>query len=85
MTAMPGLDEHEPTVRVMALHALSYCERLFYFEEVEEIRVADAAVFAGRTLHETLEEESEWLSLEMESEKLGIRGRWTAFAAGAAL
>jgi len=27
-------------IRVMALHALAYCERLFYLEEVEEIRVA---------------------------------------------
>ena len=26
----------EPPVRVMALHALAYCPRLFYLEEVEE-------------------------------------------------
>ena len=38
----------EPLIRVMALHALAYCERLFYLEEVEEIRIADAAVYAGR-------------------------------------
>lgn len=44
----------EPLIRVMALHALAYCERLFYLEEVEEIRIADAAVFAGRALHEEL-------------------------------
>lgn len=37
----------EPTLRVMALHALAYCERLFYLEEVEEIRLADAAVYAN--------------------------------------
>lgn len=43
-----------PTLRVMALHALAYCERLFYLEEVEEIRIADAAVYAGRRLHEEL-------------------------------
>ena len=43
-----------PTLRVMALHALAYCERLFYLEGVEEIRVADAAVYAGRRLHEEL-------------------------------
>ena len=41
----------EPPIRVMALHAMLYCERLFYLEEVEEIRVADAAVYAGRRLH----------------------------------
>ena len=28
-----------PLIRVMALHAMAYCERLFYLEEVEEIRV----------------------------------------------
>jgi CRISP-associated protein Cas1 len=38
----------EPLVRVMALHALAYCERLFYLEEVEEIRIANDAVYAGR-------------------------------------
>ena len=46
----------EPLVRVMALHALAYCERLFYLEEVEEIRVASDAVYAGRVLHQELEE-----------------------------
>ena len=46
--------EPTPTLRVMALHALAYCERLFYLEEVEEIRIADAAVYAGRRLHEEL-------------------------------
>ena len=40
-----------PLIRVMALHALSYCHRLFYLEEVEEIRLADDRVFAGRELH----------------------------------
>jgi len=39
-------------IRVMALHALAYCERLFYLEEVEEIHLADASVYAGRTVHE---------------------------------
>ena len=41
----------EPPIRVMALHALAYCERLFYLEEVEEIRVADDRIWAGRRLH----------------------------------
>jgi len=36
-----------PFIRVMALHSLAYCERLFYLEEVEEIRLADASVYAG--------------------------------------
>lgn len=33
-----------PPLRIMALHALAYCQRLFYLEEVEEIRVADQRV-----------------------------------------
>ncbi len=66
----------EPTLRVMALHALAYCERLFYLEEVEEIRIADAAVYAGRRLHEELTaDEGEHVSLVLESETLGIRGK----------
>lgn len=70
---------HDPLIRVMALHALAYCERLFYLEEVEEIRVADSAVFAGRTLHEELkqdeEESGEWTSMELSSERLGLTGK----------
>lgn len=64
-----------PLLRVMALHALEYCERLFYLEEVEEIRVADAAVHAGRALHERLDEPQEITRLDLESHTLGLRGR----------
>lgn len=67
-----------PTIRVMALHALAYCERLFYLEEVEEIRVADAAVFAGRRLHQELDEPDDVVRLTLEDETLGIRGRLDA-------
>lgn len=63
------------TLRVMSLHALYYCERLFYLEEVEEIRVADERVFAGRTLHEALGEEGEFVDTTLESPSLGLRGR----------
>ena len=60
----------------MALHALFYCERLFYLEEVEELRVADQAVHAGRTLHEAeLDRTRDWQSLELASESWGIRGK----------
>src|SRR2546430_8997404 len=38
-------------LRIMSLHALAYCERLFYLEEVEETRMADERVYAGRRLH----------------------------------
>ena len=65
-----------PSIRVMALHALAYCERLFYLEEIEEIRIADDAVYAGRRLHEELAaDEEEIVSLILESETLGIRGK----------
>lgn len=70
----------DPPLRVMALHALLYCERLFYLEEVEEIRVADAAVYAGRELHESLAGDEEtagggWEELELASPSLGIFGK----------
>lgn len=67
----------DPPIRVMALHALMYCERLFYLEEVEEIRVADARVYAGRELHESLEQEEgdAWVSFELSSDILGLLGK----------
>lgn len=69
----------EPPVRVMALHALLYCERLFYLEEVEEIRVADHAVYAGRRLHDDVvgmdDETPERRSVEVSSEVWGIFGK----------
>ena len=49
MIPLPIVSTDEPPVRVMALHALAYCERLFYLEEVENVRLADASVYAGRT------------------------------------
>lgn len=77
MVALPLIDTNEPPVRVMALHALAYCPRLFYLEEVEEIRVADAAVFAGRQLHAALEadEDGESVSVELSSTTLGLTGK----------
>lgn len=73
--------ESEPTTRVMALHAIVYCERLFFLEEVEEIRVADAAVWAGRRLHRELEEGEAFVELVLESDRLGIRGKIDALRA----
>ncbi len=73
------LHEHLPPLRVMALHALLYCERLFYLEEVEEIRVADASVYAGRRLHDEVvpldDESPERRSVEVASEAWGLRGK----------
>src|SRR5262245_1328304 len=77
MLALPVLDTHAPPVRVMALHALAYCPRLFYLEEVEEIRVADERVYAGRELHSALaaDEDGERVNLELASESLGLVGK----------
>ncbi len=66
-------------LRVMSLHALLNCERLFYLEEVEEIRVADFAVYASRRLHEEIvpldDESPERRSMEVASELLGLIGK----------
>ena len=65
------------TIRVNALHALAYCPRLYYLEEVEELYTQDAAVFAGRRLHTEIEkaEGEEWTQLVLESAELGLRGK----------
>jgi CRISPR-associated protein Cas1 len=65
-------------LRVHALHALAYCERLFYLENVENLRVADERVFAGRRLHveiERNEDEGEWMKLTLESARWGLVGK----------
>ncbi len=71
-------DEHAPLTRVMALHAVAYCERLFYLEEVEELRLADVRVAEGRLLHQQLPEDEPLINHTLESERLGIRGRFDA-------
>ena len=63
---------------IHGLHALAYCERLFYLENVEQLRVADARVFAGRRLHvelERKEDEGEVLTMALESERWGLVGK----------
>jgi len=67
--------DEEPLIRIMALHALAYCERLFYLEEVEEIRVANEAVYEGREFHAKIPEYVELTSYHLESRKLGIQGK----------
>ena len=68
--------DSQTLIRVMALHALAYCERLYYLEEVEEIRVADHRVYAGRTLHEAeVDVDGEWQSVQLESESWGLKGK----------
>lgn len=69
--------QEQDTLRVNALHALAYCPRLFYLEEVEELYTQDASVFAGRRLHVEIEKdaEDEWQELILENSELGLRGR----------
>ncbi len=71
--------EHEEPLRIMALHALDYCPRLFYLEEVEEIRVANDNVYAGRTLHEIVVPDNFdgklMTQVELIGEKLGLIGK----------
>lgn len=66
-----------PNLRIMSLHALAYCERLFYLEEVEEIRVADHRVYAGRTLHEVEipDDGGELVNVTLESAVWGLKGK----------
>jgi CRISPR-associated protein Cas1 len=68
---------NDPPIRVMALHALAYCPRLYYLEEVEELRVADDRVYAGRELHASLEadDDAERVSLELASPAIGLIGK----------
>jgi CRISP-associated protein Cas1 len=65
---------------VHSLHALAYCERLFYLEEIENTRVADERVYAGRRLHVELErnEDEEWLNFNVESAEFGLVGKFDA-------
>lgn len=77
MYALHWLQDNRTTIRVSALHALAYCHRLFYLEEVEELHTQNAEVFAGRRLHAELErqEGEDWEELFLESEELGLRGK----------
>ena len=68
--------ENPYVIRVSALHALTYCERLYYLQHVENISTPDHRVHAGRTLHDSeVDKEREWQSLELSSEEWGIRGK----------
>ncbi|MEL6339959.1 MAG: type I-MYXAN CRISPR-associated endonuclease Cas1 [Myxococcota bacterium] len=67
------------TIRVMGLHSLTYCERLYYLEEVEGQLTASDRVYAGRRLHQELEEDGDLTSYVLESEELGLRGKIDAF------
>jgi len=79
--SLQGLSNDEP-LRVMALHSLNYCERLFYLEEVEGIQVTNSAMYAGRQLHDEREADDlsgrELRAFEVSSDKLGLYGKLDA-------
>ncbi|MBY0451048.1 MAG: type I-MYXAN CRISPR-associated endonuclease Cas1 [Cyanobacteria bacterium] len=78
-TVIPTEHRYDETLRVNALHALLYCPRLFYLEEVEELYTQDERVYAGRRLHAKLEQnyaDNETIeAYTLESPKLGLRGK----------
>lgn len=69
----------EPPLRTESLHAMKYCERLFYFQEVEQISVPHSNVYAGRRLHDDVVSEDdvspEKRSFQVESETWGLIGK----------
>ena len=85
--------ELEAPLRVISLHDLLYCERLFYFTEVEGIQNPTALIYAGRRLHDDVvpldDEAPERRSMEVASEAWGLvgkvdavrrrDGRWVAY------
>ncbi len=78
-SGVQGLRSNPPAdsvelVPVMALHALAYCPRLFYLENVEGQRVANARVYAGREVHASLERKHKD-SMHVVSARLGLQGR----------
>lgn len=77
MIPLPVDDTHSPAIRVEALHALAYCPRLYYFQEVERIAVPHDRLYAGRHLHAALEadEDGESVSIELSSDALGLAGK----------
>lgn len=77
MIPLPVADSHDPLIRIEALHALAYCPRLYYFQEVERIAVPHSRVYAGRQLHAHLDaegEEGESTKIEITNEELGLTG-----------
>lgn len=71
-----GADREPATAAlpIMSLHALAYCPRLFFLENVEKQRVANSQVYAGRELHASLASRPHD-SIEGVSKRLGIHGR----------
>ncbi|MGE3818117.1 MAG: CRISPR-associated protein Cas4, partial [Isosphaeraceae bacterium] len=71
------IETHDPPLRVIALHDLGYCHRLFYLTEVEGLQAPNAAIYAGRELHASLaaDEDGERTQLELADPALGLVGK----------
>jgi CRISPR-associated protein Cas1 len=71
------VETHEPPLRVISLHDLNYCRRLFYLTEVEGLQAPNAAIYAGRELHASLaaDEDGERTQLELADPALGLVGK----------
>jgi CRISPR-associated protein Cas1 len=67
----------DPPLRVISLHDLNYCRRLFYLTEVEGLQAPNAAIYAGRELHASLaaDEDGERTQLELADPVLGLVGK----------
>ena len=74
------IETHEPPLRVISLHDLGYCHRLFYLTEVEGLQAPNAAIYAGRELHASLaaDEDGERTQLELADPGLGLVGKVAA-------
>ena len=68
---------HDPPLRIISLHDLGYCHRLFYLTEVEGIQAPNEKIYAGRELHASLaaDEEGEQTQLELADPELGLVGK----------
>ncbi len=68
---------HVPPLRIISLHDIGYCHRLFYLTEVEGIQAPNEKIYAGRELHASLEadEEGEQTQLELADPELGLVGK----------
>ena len=72
-----SVETQSPPLRVIALHDLGYCHRLFYLTDVEGIQAPNAEIYAGRELHASLaeDEDGERTQLELADPALGLVGK----------
>lgn len=78
--------EEIPVMPVRRLHNFVYCQRLFYYQWVEDLFVENGDTAAGSALHRNVDRPSHWVeeielserarvrSLQLESPRLGLRG-----------